>query len=299
MDIGIINSSNSDKSPDFVDLVKAIRKLGHMEVPIQIDTLGINISKSIGINQSSLRSEPKKIDVDCALLRSLGIIKDYEQWEQRVWSVRAMELSGTYVMNPVMPWLASGSKLSALLLLAKNGIRVPDTVSTENLFIGYDTSKKFKESVIKQLRSAMGFGIFKVDDPDVAWHSFSYLLNLNKPLYVQRYIEKIGNGDYRVIVIGGKVLGVEFRKGITWKSNVAQGATPVAVKKPDKELCEMAIKSTEALGLEFAGIDIAETKDGYYVLESNPSISWQGFRKVTGINPALEIIKHAAKKAHS
>ncbi len=137
----------------------------------------------------------------------------------------------------------------------------------------------------------MGFGVFQVDDADVAMYIFSYLTNLNKPMYVQRFLDKVGNGDYRVVVVGNEVIGAEFRRGgVTWKSNVAQGARPEPAKVTN-ELSELALKAIEVLGLDYGGgVDIAETRDGYFILEVNPTMSWQGFKRATGINPPAKYI---------
>ena len=193
-------------------------------------------------------------------------------------------------MNPPKPM--------ALLKLSGKGLPIPETVATEHMFVAYSASRRFGSSVVKPLRSAMGFGVFKVDDPDLAMHAFSYLTNLSKPIYVQRYLDKKRNGDYRVVVVGGEVVGAEFRKGATWKSNVAQGAKPVAAKV-DGELGELSIKACEALSLEYAGIDIADTREGYVILETNPTLSWQGFKKATKINPAGKIVRHLLDKVRN
>jgi len=55
---------------------------------------------------------------------------------------------------------------------------------------------------------------------------------------------------------------------------------------------ELALKTCDILGLGYAGVDIAETDEGYFILEVNPSMSWQGFKEATGINPAKYIVKH-------
>lgn len=198
-------------------------------------------------------------------------------------------------MNPVLNWLFATDKFGALLKLGQHGLPIPETVVTEHMFVGYSAAKRFKSAIIKPLRSAMGFGVFKVDDPDLAMYAFSSLTNMNKPIYVQKYLDKKGGGDYRVVVVGGEVVGAEFRKGATWKSNVAQGAVP-KFARADGELKELAIRSCEIIGLDYAGIDIADTKDGYKILETNPTLSWQGFKKATGINPAKHIISHLIRK---
>ncbi len=226
------------------------------------------------------------------------MIRDFEQFVHRLWVVRALELSGVYVMNPVMNWMMASDKFISLMLLAKHGLPVPDTVVSENMFVAYNTVREFGKSVIKQIRGgAMGFGgVFQVDDADVAMHIFSYLTNLNKPMYVQRFLDKVGNGDYRVVVVGNEVIGAEFRRGgITWKSNVAQGAKPEPAKVTN-ELGELALRAIEVLGLDYGGVDIAETRDGYFILEVNPTMSWQGFKRATGINPAKYIVNHLINK---
>lgn len=304
MRIGITGVKVDDINKDAVDVMRYITLSGNTPKMIYADSLDIILSKEgISIMQSSEKasgagSDETLIDVDGVLLRHLGTIRDYEQFMNRISCIRAFEAKGIYVMNPVVNWLFASDKFATLLELAKHKIPVPETVVTEQMFIAYNAVKRFKSAVIKPLRSAMGFGVFKVDDPDLALHAFSYFTNMNKPIYTQKFLEKIGDGDYRVVVVGGKVLGAEFRKGTTWKSNVAQGAVPKGIK-PNSELVELSLKTAEALGLEYAGIDIAETKDGYFVLETNPTLSWQGFKKATGINPAKYIVERLIENIKS
>jgi glutathione synthase/RimK-type ligase-like ATP-grasp enzyme len=52
----------------------------------------------------------------------------------------------------------------------------------------------------------------------------------------------------------------------------------------------------EVLGLDYGGVDIAETKEGYHILEVNPTMSWQGFKQATGINPADYIVDYLLEK---
>ena len=297
MDIGIIRPYEVEYNPeDVVDLEDAIRSLGHRVRRIYIDMVGIGFGKGrINYYQLIGRSIYEELNVSGAILRHIGVIRDFEQFVHRLWVVRALELNGVYVMNPVMNWMMASDKFISLMLLAKHGLPVPDTVVSENMFVAYNTVKEFGKSIIKQIRGAMGFGVFQVDDADVAMHIFSYLTNLNKPMYVQRFLEKFGNGDYRVVVVGNEVIGAEFRRGITWKSNVAQGAKPEPAKVTN-ELSELALRTIEVLGLDYGGVDIAETKDGYFIFEVNPTMSWQGFKKATGINPAKYIVNYLIHK---
>lgn len=298
MKIGIIRPYEIEyNNQDMIDLDRAIKSLGHTSKRVYIDKIGVSMDRGrIDVTHMVSKNRPQSLGIDCAFLRHLGIIKDYEQFGSRLWSVRAIEQSGTLVMNNLMSWLMASDKLASLSTLAKEGLPVPHTFVTEDMFSAYREMKDEKEVVIKPIRGAMGFGVFRASDPDVAMHIFSYFTNLSKPMYLQRYMEKKGGGDYRVIVIGGRAIGAEFRKGKDWKSNVAQGAIPRKARMDD-EMEEIAIKATEVLGLEYAGIDIADTREGYMILETNPTISWQGFKKATKINVAMRLVEHMVKRA--
>lgn len=288
MRIGIIRPYEVEFNPgDVADLEEAIRRRGHTPVRLYVDMFEVHIP-TIRVRQAVGRGPPEDVDVEGALLRHLGIFRDFEQFLYRIWAVKALEEAGVYVMNPVVPWMVAGDKMAALMKLAKAGLPVPPTVVTENMFAGYRAVAEFKRSVVKQLRGAMGYGVFLVDNPDVAFHIFSMFANINKPIYVQKFLEK-GGGDYRVVVVGGRAIGAEFRKAQGWKSNVAQGAKPEPTElRP--EMAELAVKAVEALGLDFGGVDIAEAEGRFYILEVNPTMSWQGFKQATGKNPADYIV---------
>jgi SSU ribosomal protein S6P modification protein len=296
MEIGIVRPYEVEYNPgDIADLEAAIRRRGHTPVRIYVDMLEIRIGRGgLKIRQSVGRAAPVDVSVPGAVLRHLGIFRDFEQFLYRVWAVKALEESGMYVMNPVLPWVVAGDKMAALMLLAKAGLPVPPTVVSENMFVGYRAVGEFGRAVVKQMRGAMGYGAFLVENPDVAFHIFSMLANINKPIYVQKFLEK-GPGDYRVVVVGGRVIGAEYRRAEGWKTNVAQGATPKPVKTTS-EMEELAVRAVEVLRLDYGGVDIAETKEGYYILEVNPTMSWQGFKVATGINPAEHIIDYLLQK---
>jgi len=293
VDIGIIRPYEVEfNQPDIEDLEQAVREFGHRVKRVYVNMASVRLSREgVSVYQAIGRGVREPVNIDGGILRHLGLIRDFEQLLHRVWVVRAIEATGVYVVNSAMNWLVASDKLAALMMLAKSGLPVPETESSENMFMAYDAVKRFGEAVVKELRGSMGYGVFKVNDPDVAMNIFSYLLNLSKPMYVQRFLNKKGNGDYRVVVVGGQVIGAIFRRGVGWKSNVAQGARPEAVK-PSGELMELALKTCDILGLGYAGVDIAETDEGYFILEVNPSMSWQGFKEATGINPARYIVKH-------
>lgn len=296
MHIALITAYDDNRRGGIKELEIAIRRLGHIPSYFYVDRAGIRMNSN-GISVSMLDGKmPKQVSFDAGILRNIGVVKDYEQFGHRIWSVRALELEGTRVMNKIGSWVPASDKFATLVTLAKAGLPVPDTISSEDFFLGYEAAKRFRSAVIKPLRSGLGLGIFKLDDPDAAMHVFNAFTSLNKPIYVQEFLEKKNNGDYRVVVIGNEAVGAEFRRGRTWKTNIAQGGIPSRARLTE-EMAELAIRATRAMKLDFAGIDIAETKDGYFILETNPSMAWTGFKEVTGIDPAERIVKHLVKTA--
>ncbi len=291
MKIGVISSSEGYSNEELSDLKKAISKNNAGYVSINLSESFVRIEGGNVALMHTNGGKAEHISADAAVMRSIGIIRDYEQFSHRLWLAQALELNGMVISNKISSWVSASDKLGTLIILSKYKIPVPDTTSSENFFHGYAAVKKYSDTVIKPLRSGKGIGVFRISDPDAAMHIFSYFTNLSKPIYVQRFLDKKGGGDYRVVVVGGEVIGAEFRKAKGWKSNVAQGAEPRKAQI-NAEMREIAIKATEALKLDYAGIDIADTKDGYYVLEANPTISWSGFRRVTGVNPASYIVKN-------
>jgi SSU ribosomal protein S6P modification protein len=295
VDIGIIRPYEVEFHPgDVADLENAIAERGHRPVRIYIDMLEVRLQNGLEVWQGVGRGEPAKVEVPGAILRHLGIFRDFEQFSYRVFAARALEMAGSVVLNPVMSWVVASDKLASAAALSKAGLPVPPTLASENMFAAYRAVSAYGDVVVKPLRGSMGYGVFRLNDPDIAMHVFSMMVNLNKPFYVQKFVEKNG-GDYRVVVVGGRAIGAEFRRSAGWKTNVAQGARPEPARLT-KELEELAVRAVEALNLEYGGVDIAETKEGYYIFEVNPTMSWQGFKAATGINPAPFIVERLLEK---
>ena len=120
---------------------------------------------------------------------------------------------------------------------------------------------------------------------------------LNNPqhsiFYLQEYIEK-PDRDIRVFVVGGKPIASMYRVSKHWLTNTAKGAVPKSMKL-NKQLTDLVIKTVNVLGIEIAGVDIVESKNGYLVLEVNATPEFHGLKEVTDINIAKLIIEYMLK----
>ena len=80
-----------------------------------------------------------------------------------------------------------------------------------------------------------------------------------------------------------------------FRSNLTLGGTMESYT-PTEEEAALAIRATEVLGLEFAGVDILFGKDGPILCEVNSNAHFKTTLECTGVNMALEIMRHIAGK---
>ncbi len=114
------------------------------------------------------------------------------------------------------------------------------------------------------------------------------------PHLYERFLSKNQGHDYRLIVIDKKVIAVMERiNEKDFRSNIALGGIGVdATDTIPESYKEIAVKASEALKLDYAGIDIGIDDDGKPMfLEANGNAFFTEIEKVTKINIAKEIVK--------
>ncbi len=108
--------------------------------------------------------------------------------------------------------------------------------------------------------------------------------------YLQHYVARAGPPfrDFRVFVCAGEAVAMMSRRGEDWITNVNRGAAPEQVSgHGEAELARLAIAAAEAVGAEFAGVDIVPAADGsLFVLEVNSMPAWSGLQSVVAVNIA-------------
>ena len=80
-----------------------------------------------------------------------------------------------------------------------------------------------------------------------------------------------------------------------FRSNLHQGATAKTVKLTHDEE-RIALKATELLKLDVAGVDILRSKKGPLILEINASPGLEGIEQTTGNSIADKIIEMVEQK---
>ena len=116
-------------------------------------------------------------------------------------------------------------------VLARAGVPTAPTIVCER----YDDAMQAFDRlggdvVVKPLFGAMGNGIVRLEDRDLAHRAFRALELERTVYYVQRTIAPAGRRDLRVLVVAGEVAGAMERVTDSWRANVARGARPRAVE---------------------------------------------------------------------
>lgn len=153
-------------------------------------------------------------------------------------------------------------------------------------------NKKLKfPFIVKPNLGSKGENVFLIKDAE----DLKKLRIANLAEYVvQNFIEN--DGDFRVLVLGGKALGVIKRVAQSGShlNNISQGGKAfIVTERKLKERLELAAaKISSFFGLTFCGVDfiIDKKTKKLHFLELNTTPQWQGFQSATGINISEKII---------
>ncbi|KON30294.1 hypothetical protein AC482_04175, partial [miscellaneous Crenarchaeota group-15 archaeon DG-45] len=205
-----------------------------------------------------------------------------EQVFYRMDVLHRLEDLGIYVINPAESIERAVDKYYTSTLMEDAGIRTPRTVVTETFSEAMEAFDELGgDVVVKPLFGSLGMGMARVSDRDVAYRVFRALEMTGGVYYLQEFIPH-GNRDIRAFVVGGRVVASMLRVAEGWKTNISGGARaePYGL---EEELAELSVKASEAVGLEYAGVDLlrSDRDGGFYVVELNSTPGWQGLQAVT------------------
>lgn len=195
----------------------------------------------------------------------------------------------------------ASDKYLCLQLCSKHKVRVPKTMyisSNENVESVLQKIKTFPV-VVKYVRGSHGKGVFLVTKENARDKLKSLLAN-KSDLLIQDYIES-GSQDYRVIVMGSRIVAIEKRTAASeaeFRANLSLGGigTKATITPQQSELC---IRAAAAIGLEVAGVDMIVGKDGLeYIIEINGNFGTK-IESITGVNLARELVRYAIAKAEA
>lgn len=189
-------------------------------------------------------------------------------------------------------------KIHQMKVLSEGGLNVPRSVMGRLDFLRYEAIKEFDYPVIlKGSRGDRRTQVFKFFN-DESWEKGWDVFKMREKEEGQRYMLQeyiINKEDYRVMVVGKKVLGV--MKRATGENERLKDV--FSVSSLPQSVLEKAVEAAELCQIEIAGVDVV-FKEGVaepYFWEVNKTPNYARFMEVTGINVTEEIVKLLADKA--
>ncbi|MFL5859844.1 MAG: RimK family alpha-L-glutamate ligase [Solirubrobacteraceae bacterium] len=260
-------------------LIEALAARGHRAIAIPATRLQSEVDDRgavhvVGPDGAALDS------LDLLLVRGLPR-GSLEQVIFRMDALHVLVEHGVRCVNTPRAIERTVDKSWASAVLAHAGVLTPPTLVCER----YDGAMEAFERlggdiVVKPLFGAMGNGIVRVEDPDVAHRVFRALELERTVYYVQRTIDPAGRRDLRVLVVAGEVAGAMERVTDSWRANIARGARPRAVALSGAER-DIALTAAAAVEADVAGVDLLVASDGQtFVVEVNGIPGWQALQSI-------------------
>jgi len=304
-------------SQHLVLVKRAAKKLGVNLTLVSYNRICFDSKKQQVLIRPNLAEESKiqKItkykkadDYDVLFFRTTG-----KHWEEVDLIINSITRDDVVVIDPLVRYGKPDMACKAwqMLMLEKAGIEVPRTVYG-SLWYLYELMSKstpnpsFDERmgtfifpvILKGSGGDRGTRVFKVDNL-VEMEKLVRDLRKSETDEGKRYMlqEYIPNdGDYRVLVLGDKVLGVMKRSSQSvaeFKNNYSAGGKVEVAELPE-EIKQLAVKSAKVCGLAVAGVDVAFRDNDLkkpIIWEVNKGPQFKGFMQATGIDVPAEIVK--------
>ena len=214
-----------------------------------------------------------------------------------------LERSGLRLFNKMLSIVKCDDKMLTHICLSNQGIKMPTSISS-TLCYHDDGNRDYLIDVEKQLGfplivkenyGSLGKQVYLVKNSAELRQIEDNLIHI--PHIFQEFISSSRGVDYRVIVIGGKVIAYMKRENKnSYLSNLATGGKAYVVKLP-QEYIDVAEKAAKILDLDYCGVDLLIGPSGEPILsEVNSNAFFEGIEKTTGINVAGEYAKYVVLK---
>ena len=286
MKIGIMSTNGFNFHPNR-RLAEAANQRGHQVFLMNPYRLWCSIQK--GTLGAGSRSELNTPDV--VLPRQGAPMGDYG-----LNLLRHFMLMGIPLINDEDAVRLTRNQFLSLQALAEAKIPVPDSIFVTNEKGFYQAVKMLGgyPVVAKKVNSWGGRGVILVENERILQLVSDCILEEKKGLIVQRYVPPAGRRDLRILVLGGRVVAAMqlLPEQGDFRANFHLGGE-VQVATLSTEMMELAVKAVKALGLEIAGVDIIENREGRPdVIEINYSPGFRGLEGATGLDIAGQIVDY-------
>lgn len=211
--------------------------------------------------------------------------------------VRQLEQMNVFVANSSSGISNSRDKLRSMQIMSRHSIGMPKTTFVRDREDLIPAIERIGGApvIIKLLEGTQGVGVILADTIKIAEAIIETLQTAKQNVLLQSFVAESKGRDIRAFVVGDRVVGGMRRvaQGDEFRSNVHRGGQVEAVEL-DEKFTETAIRAAQIMGLQVAGVDMLEGKDGPQVMEVNSSPGLEGIERATGKDIAGAIVEYCA-----
>ena len=212
--------------------------------------------------------------------------------------LRQFVAQGSYCLNGPVAIGRSRDKLRTLQILSGKGINIPKTGFADS---PQDTKDLIKlvggaPLIVKLLEGTQGIGVVLAETNKAAESVINAFKSMKAQILVQEFIKEAKGSDFRLFVIGDKVVAAMERRAAEgeFRANIHMGGKGFKAKITPEER-KMAVAAAKAMELRVAGVDIIRSENGPMILEINSSPGLEGVEGATKVDIATLMIDHIEK----
>ncbi len=222
-------------------------------------------------------------------------------WDKDVKLAQYLEDLQIPVHNPSAAIAICDDKALTHRTLHRCGIPTPKTIAAPMTYRGTGyTNANFITAVeeiltypliLKECQGSFGEQVYKMENRRQLTAKLNQLAG--KPLLFQEWIANSAGRDVRLQVVRGRVVAAMYRHSDEgdFRANITNGGK-MEPYQPNATQCNLAIRSCEAVGLDFAGVDLLFGEgDEPLVCEVNSNAHFQNIYECTGVNVADAIME--------
>lgn len=269
-------------------LCEAIEAFGHEAVVL--DTLRCELS--VERNRRALLYEGEPLPpLDLVIPRIGASITRYG-----LAVVNQLQSMGIPVLNRAAAIGNARDKLRCLQILAAAGVQVPRTVMMRRRghLEGAVERVGGLPAIVKLLQGTQGVGVMLAHTMEELETLLDTMWNLDQEILLQEFVAEARGRDIRALVVGDRVVGAMRRiagSAGEFRSNLHRGGRGEALDLPPA-YAEEAVRASRAVGLDVAGVDLLESREGPKVTEVNSSPGLRGIERALRIDVAGALVAH-------
>lgn len=226
-------------------------------------------------------------------------------YDKDIFLARFLEKEGVRVFNSSETIYQCDDKALTAVALAAQGVKQPPFFVFPLHFWGniYEYYEKYRANlcalgfplVLKERQGSFGDQVYLAHTEE----ELKILIKEHgtKALFAQAYLAKHSGSDYRVNVVGEKVvLTVKRTNDRDFRSNINQGGSAVVVEE-NKTINKLALAAAKAVKADFAGVDVMlNDEDTPVVIEVNSNMRTVSVNKLSEVDVTRAILEYIVKE---